>query len=252
MTKKEKSGRSSTETYRQRIADAVVRILRTKPEGMRFTNLATKVSEELPDIPPSTVNPYVSEVDRHASEDVYKPARGLFRLVEFQDEEACEPIPSKQSLEESVFYEPFADWLVSELDECTKAIPLGGNKFKGRWGTPDVIGIRELRGIIQAPTEIVSAEIKTDTGSLITAFGQACSYKLFSHKCYVVVPRNAPEDDVARLDSLCLLFGLGLVLFDAGNADTPAFEIRGRALKHEPDMFYVNKYIKLIDEKLFG
>jgi hypothetical protein len=32
------------------------------------------------------------------------------------------------------------------------------------------------------PTEIVSAESKTDTTQLVTAFGQTCAYKLFSQK----------------------------------------------------------------------
>ena len=32
--------------------------------------------------------------------------------------------------------------------------------------------------------------------------------------------------------------------------ETPDFEIRVRALKHEPDMFYVNKNLKYIEDKL--
>ncbi|MBC7334479.1 MAG: hypothetical protein H5T85_08540, partial [Actinobacteria bacterium] len=115
-------------------------------------------------------------------------------------------------------------------------------------------GVREpFKGdIIKFPTEIVSAEIKADPGDLIKAFGQACSYKLFSHKSYIVIPKNSPQDDVSKLDSLCLIFGVGLVLFDSNDINEPGFEIRVRPLKHEPDMFYVNKYIKLIEKELFG
>ena len=45
-------------------------------------------------------------------------------------------------------------------DRCTRAIPLGGNLFRDKWGTPDVIGKRESRisDIVKMPTEIVSAE----------------------------------------------------------------------------------------------
>lgn len=130
----------------------------------------------------------------------------------------------------------------------------GGNEFKDKWGTPDVIGIREPRksDIIKPPTEIVSAEVKTDAGNLITAFGQACSYKLFRHKSYVVIPKESLEEDIARLDGLCRIFGVGLVLFDAGNVETPAFETRVRAAKHDPDMFYANKYMKLVEDSLFS
>ena len=46
-----------------------------------------------------------------------------------------------------------------------------------------MIGIREPKksDIIKFPTEIVSAEVKIDSAGLITAFGQACAYRLFSH-----------------------------------------------------------------------
>ena len=93
---------------------------------------------------------------------------------------------------------------------------MGGNKFKDKWGTPDVIGILKSResDIIKLQTEIISAEIKVDTANLITAFGQACSYKLFSHKSYIVIPNSSSEEDIARIDGLSLIFGVGLILFN--------------------------------------
>lgn len=60
------------------------------------------------------------------------------------------------------------------------------------------------------------------------------------------------EEDIARLDVLSRTLGLGFILFDAASPSTPAFEIRVRAARHEPDMFYVNKYMKLVEEELFS
>ena len=142
----------------------------------------------------------------------------------------------------------------NDIEDVTHSIPLGGNRFKDKWGTPDVIGKREsLRSdIIQAPVEIVSAEIKTETSQLITAFGQACAYKLFSHKCYLVIPNQSQQDEIARLDSLCQLFGIGLVLFNANCPDNPDFNIRVRPNKNEPDLFYTNKYMSKIERELFS
>jgi hypothetical protein len=76
--------------------------------------------------------------------------------------------------------EEFPEIPVNTIHGIIWKIPFGGNKFRDKWGTPDVIGKREPRrsDIVKAPTEIVSAEIKADTKDLITAFGQACSYKL--------------------------------------------------------------------------
>ena len=81
---------------------------------------------------------------------VYKPSRGLFRLTEYRDpdtdqlKEELVPKQAKKTKEED-FYGAFADWLVNEVEECTKAIPLGGNRFRDKWGTPDVIGKRESK-----------------------------------------------------------------------------------------------------------
>ncbi len=121
-------------------------------------------------------------------------------------------------------------------------------------GYPDIIGVREPRksDIVKFPTEIVSAEVKIEPAGLITAFGQACAYRLFSHKSYLVVPTTSPPDDIARLDTLARIFGIGLILFDAKEPKEPAFEIRVRAQKYEPDMFYVNRYMRIIEDRLFS
>jgi hypothetical protein len=154
---------------------------------------------------------------------------------------------------EKDLYDPFAHWLVNELRECTKAIPLGGKIFRDKWGTPDVIGIRESKKshIIQFPTEIISAEVKIDSKGLITAFGQACAYRIFSHKSYIVVPDDSNVEDIIRLDVLCRLYGIGFVLFNRSKINTPRFEIRSRAIRNDPDMFFVNKNLKLIEDRLF-
>ncbi|MCI0565167.1 MAG: hypothetical protein MN733_42415 [Nitrososphaera sp.] len=121
-------------------------------------------------------------------------------------------------------------------------------------GTPDVIGVLKPKptDIFTFPSEIVSAEIKIDYFGLITAFGQACSYKLFSHKSYIVVPAAAQEEDISRLDSLCLIFGIGLIVFDSQKPKEPNFSIKTRAARHEPDMFYVNKHLKEIADELLS
>ena len=141
--------------------------------------------------------------------------------------------------------------MVNDLEECTKAIPLGGSKFGDKWGTPDVLGVLKFSEAesFRPPLEIISAEIKTDTTQLITAFGQACCYKIFSHKVYLVIPNDA-EKDIKRIESLCLKFGIGLVLFNKLDKNNPAFEIRTRAVKSEPDYFYINEYIKKIKEEI--
>lgn len=244
------------ESKTHKIREKAIEILKGEPKGIRWVVLLKRVRAEIPDLP-KNIGGYLWNLDSLEPGKVYKPARGVWRHVMFQEkapEADIAPKASAAQLKETSIYEPFADWIKNELEECTKAIPLGGNAFKDKWGTPDVIGIRSPKksDIIQFSTEIVSAEIKLDPNSLITAFGQACSYKLFSHRSYLVVPADSSEGDVARLDALCRIFGIGLILFDTSKDQKPEFQIRVRAARHEPDMFYVNKNMKVIEEELFS
>ncbi|MGD1027690.1 hypothetical protein [Candidatus Binatus soli] len=225
-------------------------------EGLRFSELVAKVKATDPTFNSNTINGSIWNLDTAYPDRVFKPSRGRFLSVKYKDEandlQSNETAVGSPTNEED-FYEPFADWLKNEIEDVTHAIPLGGNVFKDKWNTPDVIGKRESRqsDIIKGTTEIVSAEIKTDPAQLITAFGQACAYKLFSHKVYLVVPSLSNEDEVSRLDSLCQIFGIGLVTFDAKKPDAPKFQILVRPTKHEPDLFYTNKYIAKIEALLF-
>lgn len=254
-------------TVKNNVISKATEMLEKESNGIRYSVLLKKICEHFPETNRGTIKNIIVTLDTYSPDSIYKPARGLFRHVKYREQEINlekesenkidnekKSISQGKKIKEEDFYKPFSDWLVNEIEECTKAIPLGGNKFKDKWGTPDVIGIREsLRSdIIKSPTEIISAEIKLDTRDLITAFGQACSYKLFSHKSYIVIPKISSQDDVSKLDSLCLIFGLGLVLFNTENPQETQFEIRVRPIKHEPDMFFVNKNMKLIEKELFG
>jgi hypothetical protein len=55
------------------------------------------------------------------------------------------------------------------------------------------------------------------------------------------MPRTMSEEDFSRLESLSMLFGIGLVVFSPDVA-APNFEIRVRAQRFSPDMFYVNEF----------
>jgi len=158
---------------------------------------------------------------------------------------------TKATIPEEEFYEPFADYLVNELEDCTKAISLGGNILGDKWGTPDVVAVmKPSMGDFFQQIEIITAEIKTNTSELITAFGQACAYKLFIHRVYLVIPEQSNKIDIDRLDSLCILFGIGLILFNKNDPNNPNFQIKNRAQRAIPDTSYLNKKIKIIADKL--
>lgn len=245
-------------TQREKIVKKTLEILENRPNGIRYSELFRAIKNQLPEVPENTIHGTIWDLDKKTSE-IGKPERGIFVLKKYLEEgietKLKEIERTVRGINETVFYNSFADYLVKDLGECSKAIPFGGNKFGDRWGTPDVLGVYKFSETdpIRPPIEIISAEIKIDTNQLVTAFGQAYSYKLFSHKVYLVVPTEA-ERDIGRIESLCSRFGIGLILFDKNNPQNPNFEIRTRATKSEPDYFYVNEYLRRLGEdskKLF-
>lgn len=234
--------------------------LKDKPNGAHYSEIINFLRKNLPEVPVNTLHGSVWEFRRRVisgfEKQVVIPERGLYLFSIYQGS----PTPPTQhvmKIKEEDFYEKFAEYLVNELEECTRAIPLGGNKLQDRWGTPDVLGIFKFSEVdpIRPPLEIISAEIKTDETQLITAFGQACAYKIFCHKVYLVIPQQA-ESEASRIESLCMKFGIGLITFDKNDVKEPKFQIRTRATKSEPDYFYVNYYIKKLSkeniQKLLG
>ena len=95
--------------------------------------------------------------------------------------------------------------------------------------------------------QIVSVEIKIDPTQPIVAFGQAISYRLFSHKSYLVLPDSTSPDDLDRITALATTFGLGLVTFTV-DANDPQFTIQVRATLSQPDMVYVNQMAALLNK----
>ncbi len=169
---------------------------------------------------------------------------------------------------EKDFYKSFAEYLqygdsddedeYHHLDECTKAISVGGNT-RDKWGTPDVIGVLryDYNDYVKFPDEIVSAEIKIDNASdvILTGFGQACAYRLFSHKTYLVIPELNDIRLTNRIEKLCQIFGIGLVYFDPKQEpNVSIYKLKLPAQKHSPDLFYMNETVRnsYIADKLYG
>jgi hypothetical protein len=239
----------------QQIRERAIEIIQQSPGGIRYSELIGRILQQSPETPKNTVHGAVWDLDRRFPELVHKPIRGVFQAKAESSSSPTVPPPSKLPREED-FYQPFADWLTNELEEVTVAVPLGGAGLQKKWGTPDVVGVYKPLAShrIKFDIEIVSAEIKVDPTQPVVAFGQAAAYRLFSAKSYVVMPRTIPLEDYGRLESLCLLFGIGLVLFQP-DIEQPDFEIRVRAQRYYPDMYYVNEFadrLYQIDPSLFN
>ncbi len=237
------------------IQDKAVELLAANPEGLRYTQLQSKLQLDFPGTPPNTIAGATWNLHVARKGSVFKPTRGLFKHTGTNDEEVETTVQEPLKCTEEQFYKPFAQWIKSELGECTEADSLGGNRFGRKWGTPDVVGVYKssARDIVKFNPEIVTAEIKINPSDAITAFGQAVAYRLFSSKVYLVEPDTMLPEDQDRIEALCILFGIGLVLFKV-DPEAPEFQIRVRARRYAPDMFYMNEFagrLYEVDASLF-
>lgn len=234
------------------IKAAARQILESYSSGIQWSKLLQAISLKSPETSKNTIQVNVHAL-LNSADDIVKISRGFYILRKFHSQDNNEnterdnsPQKSTQSttiqVGEGAYYQPFAEWLRDELEEVTEAIVLGGNILRAKWGTPDVIGVLkpQTSDLVKFQQQIVSAEIKIDPSQTIVAFGQAVSYRLFSHKSYIVVPATTQRADLDRLEALAIITGIGLVTFELDMA-APNFRLVVRAVLAQPDMYYVNE-----------
>ena len=66
----------------ERINATALRLLERHPEGLRWTELRTKIEESDSSLHPKTVNGCVWKLVERYPDRVYKPSKGLFKLVD--------------------------------------------------------------------------------------------------------------------------------------------------------------------------
>jgi len=235
----------------QQVRDLARDIIVKRPDGVRYGAIVDEILKLHPETPLGTVTGNTYDLQDRYPAHVRKLGRGLYAPVVAGGAGAPSPTlakPEASSAEgEAAFYQPFADFLLGELEEVTAARPLGGAALGGKWGTPDVLGVYRSTSadLIKFQSEITAAEIKLDPGQTVIAFGQAVSYRLFSHRAYLVLPETTPKDEQALLDARCALFGIGLVYFIPDRSNC-RFRVSLRALAHTPDMYYVNRFAEAL------
>lgn len=246
---------------RKQIQDQTIALMQDAPGGLRWSELLKAVIDANPDTPANSIRGATHALFS-TDPRIEKVARGTYRLAllgEADDREAIKvdeaaaqirveveaPDRTRVTYVEADFYQSFADWLVEVAEEVNAAVPIGGSILRGKWGTPDVLGVLKPRAhdLLKFEPQVVAAEIKIDPNQPVVAFGQAVAYRLFSHKSYIVVPRTTGEDDMGRLKALCSIHGVGLVTFDL-DAVAPDYTTVVLPMQASPDMFYTNQMLR--------
>jgi hypothetical protein len=124
-------------------------LIAANPGGVRYSQLVREIHTRHPETPVNTIHGSVWNLDAVLPKEIVKPSRGLFQPanaaeeggIEEQSESIIEITPQGKKVTELDFYEPFAEWLMSDLGEVTAVASLGGSGIKAKWGTPDVVGV---------------------------------------------------------------------------------------------------------------
>lgn len=66
------------------IISKAIEILKLNPNDVRYSDLVRKIHEEFPETPLNTIRGTVWNLETRVRNEVYKPARGLFRHVTFK------------------------------------------------------------------------------------------------------------------------------------------------------------------------
>lgn len=77
----------SKSTVTGRINTIAFELLEQHPEGLRWSELLSKIEESDPTFHPKTVNGCVWKLVERYPDKVYKPSKGLFRLLKYKSVE---------------------------------------------------------------------------------------------------------------------------------------------------------------------
>ena len=75
-------------TVTGRINAIAFELLEQHPDGLRWSELLSKIKESDPTFHPKTVNGCVWKLVEKHPETVYKPSKGLFRLLKYKSTES--------------------------------------------------------------------------------------------------------------------------------------------------------------------
>ncbi len=85
------NGPKQSSTITGRIYAKAVELLEQHPEGLRFTELRSKIEEAYPSFHPKTVNGCVWKLVQKFPDKVYKSSRGRYRLLKYKSTDKDTP-----------------------------------------------------------------------------------------------------------------------------------------------------------------
>ena len=86
-----KDGRMQSSRVTERINAKALELLEQHPEGLRFSELRSRIEASDHSFHPKTVNGCVWKLVQRFPDKVYKPSKGLFRLLKYKSADVDTP-----------------------------------------------------------------------------------------------------------------------------------------------------------------
>jgi hypothetical protein len=117
----------------------------------------------------------------------------------------------------------------------------------GVWTRPDflVVGYRKFEYTPGTVRDVETFEVKTSSCGISAVF-ETASHSRVATKSYLAIHRtkDGPSDDMLdRIESECVRFGLGLILFEKPD-DYATWDFRVEPNREEPDPFSLEEFIQ--------
>jgi len=74
----------NSDTVTSQINTKILKLLENHPEGMHWSEILSRIKESNPNFHPKTVNGLIWKLMENFPEKVYKPSRGVFKLIKYK------------------------------------------------------------------------------------------------------------------------------------------------------------------------
>jgi hypothetical protein len=92
-------------TKKEQIITKAIEILKENPDGLRYSELVKRVKASFTDIPINTIHGTVWNLEVREPSKVYKPARGLFKILTEGSGTPTQQVKVTTKIKEEDFYE---------------------------------------------------------------------------------------------------------------------------------------------------
>lgn len=204
--------------------------------GIEIYNLYCNALKEIPGWNGSVIikNTFITNLGLTPGEgntDIYCKGRkkGYYVATELYDD-----LNEEESTDESTLYPLFQNWLTVK-GFVSRVV--AGNKKNGKWGNPDVFGIKAFDMLGRNVCEFISVECKRSMSQWKYWIFEAVSHTRFCDRSYFAFP--CPVDEIPKksreLIQYAEYFGVGILLVGMDRAEYEKY-VKGGNLPEDPEI----------------